>query len=189
MRSTAAADPFASVQQATRRHLAQHGCGAYTFEDGPALRKLAARVQPLRVLELGTALGYSACCMAHGSAQALVDTVERDPSHVALAREQIALHGMSARITVHQGEFDQVLPKLAPGYDMVFFDGFAPPIEIIEAIGRLLAVGGILVCANLLLAHRDEARQLAIALDDTRMWTPLDSLEGGRTKVLKKIAL
>jgi aryl-alcohol dehydrogenase-like predicted oxidoreductase len=41
----------------TRRHRADHGCGAYTFEDGPGLIALAATHRATRVLELGAALG------------------------------------------------------------------------------------------------------------------------------------
>ena len=42
-------DPFADIQATTRRHLAQHGCGAYPFEDGPALISLANEHRPKRV--------------------------------------------------------------------------------------------------------------------------------------------
>jgi len=84
-------------------HRKVHGCEAYTFEDGPALTALSGWKQPHRVLELGTALGYSACCLAQGSASARVDTIEGDATHVTLAREQIARHALTHRITVHHG--------------------------------------------------------------------------------------
>ncbi len=43
-----------------------------------------------RILELGTALGYTALSFASGAPDATVDTVERDPEHVQLARDNIA---------------------------------------------------------------------------------------------------
>jgi len=180
-------DQFADVQQATRQHLRQHGCGAYTFEDGPALMALSGWTQPHRVLELGTALGYTACCLAQGCASARVDTIEGDATHVALAREQIARHGLTDRITVHHGQFDEMLGQLEMGYDLAFFDGFAPPPATIARLRDLLAIGGILVCSNLQLGRGSAARQLAQDLDDARRWRALSSIESGRTAVRQKL--
>ena len=65
-------DPLRHIQNATRVHQREHGCGACTFEDGPALTALSMSLQPRRVLELGTALGYTACCLAQGCETAYV---------------------------------------------------------------------------------------------------------------------
>ena len=92
-------------------HRKVHGCEAYTFEDGPALTALSGWKRPQRVLELGTALGYTACCLAQGCVSARVDTVEGDATHVALAREEIARHALTHRITVHYGQFDEILGR------------------------------------------------------------------------------
>jgi len=180
-------DPFADVRQATRQHLRQHGCGAYTFEDGPALTALSGWKRPRRVLELGAALGYTACCLAQGCASARVDTIEGDAAHVDLAREQIARHALTQRIAVHHGQFDEVLGQLETGYDLAFFDGFAPPAAIIARVRDLLAIGGMLVCSNLQLGHGSAARQLALDLDDARRWQILASIERGRTAVRLKL--
>jgi len=180
-------DQFADVQQATRQHLRQHGCGAYTFEDGLALTALSGWKRPQRVLELGTALGYTACCLAQGCASARVDTIEGDATHVALAREQIASHALTHRIAVHHGQFDEILGQLEAGYDLAFFDGFAPPPPIIARVRDLLATGGILVCANLQLGRGSAARQLAQDLNDASRWQTLASIESGRTAVRLKL--
>jgi len=180
-------DPFADVRQATRQHLRQHGCGAYTFEDGAALTALSGWKRPQRVLELGTALGYSACCLAQGCASARVDTIEVDATHVALAREQIARHALTHRITVHHGQFDEILARLAAGYDLAFFDGFEPAPATITRVRDLLAIRGMLVCSNLQLGRGSAARQLAHDLDDGRRWQALASIESGRTSVRLKL--
>ena len=180
-------DQFADVQQATRQHLRQHRCGAYTFEDGPALTALSVWKRPQRVLELGTALGYTACCLAQGCASTRVDTIEGDATHVELAREQIARHGLTDRITVHHGQFDKILGQLEMGYDLAFFDGFEPPPAIIARIRDVLAIGGMLVCSNLQLGRGSAARQLARELDDARRWQTLSSIEHGRTAVRLKL--
>jgi len=179
-------DRYATVQRMTRAHRASHGCWAYTFEDGPGLQRLAARWNAQRVLELGTALGYTACCLAGSGREVRVDTIERDAVHVALAREQIASVGLTDRITVHHGSFEVVLQNLTPTYDLAFFDGFAPEPEVIHALRQLLVDGGILVCANVGLAPSAEASALRQELDDPRRWEQEASIEAGSTRVLIK---
>src|SRR5262245_21219915 len=98
-------DTFAHVREATLKHRAKHGCGAWPYDNGPLLSALAAAVQAKRILELGCALGYTSISFAHGAPKAKIDTVERDPEHVRLAREQIAKAGFDKRITVHEGDF------------------------------------------------------------------------------------
>jgi predicted O-methyltransferase YrrM len=74
--------PFEFIQSMTRQHRADHGCGAYTFEDGPGLTALAATHRASRVLELGTALGYTGCCLAAAASNTHVDSIEMDTEHV-----------------------------------------------------------------------------------------------------------
>jgi len=179
-------EPYAAIHAATRVHRANHGCGAYTFEDGPALRQLAARWKPKRILELGTALGYTACCLAGGSTSAQVDTIEADAEHVALARDQIERAGLSGRIAVHHGRFKNILATLKPEYDLAFFDGFAPDPFEIGVVRKLLARGGVLICANLQLASPSMARQLLDDLDDHARWQQEPLIEGGSTRVCIK---
>src|ERR1700744_6080867 len=105
-----AADPFAKVKAATDAHRGRHGCGAYPYDNGPLLAALAAAADARRILELGTALGYTAMSFASGAPDATVDTIERDPEHVRLARENIAGAALDHRITVHEGEFAAILP-------------------------------------------------------------------------------
>jgi predicted O-methyltransferase YrrM len=142
-------DPFTEVRAQTLRHRAQHGCGAYPFDDGAILGVIAAAVAPGRVLELGTALGYTSLWFAHGAPDAHVDTVELDPEHVRLARANFSAFAVEDRVTVHQGDFAKVLPKLQPGYDLAFFDGFSPSPDHLRAFHRLLRARGVLISSNL----------------------------------------
>jgi predicted O-methyltransferase YrrM len=151
-------DPYAWLQEATRLHRRSHDCAAYTFTDGRLLLALAREVRPSRVLELGTALGYSACCWA--DAGALVDTIDRDPSHVTEARKNVARARPSGIVTSHLGGFDAVLPALAGPYDAVFFDGYAPTASMLSSLVARTARPGLLVIANLGLAGTDVGRAL-----------------------------
>ena len=142
-------DPFVQVRSQTLRHRAQHGCGTYPFEDGAILGVIAAAIAPERVLELGCALGYTALWFAHGAKAAKIDTIERDAEHVRLARENFSAFGVADRVTVHQGDFAGVLPKLAAGYDLAFFDGFSPTPDYLRAFQKLVRRGGVLISSNL----------------------------------------
>ena len=125
-------DPFAALREATLAHRAEHGCGAYPYDNGALLGALAAAANARRVLELGTALSYTALWFARGAPDAVIDTIERDGEHVRLAREQVEAHGMAGHIVVHEGEFADVLRRLDPGYDVAFFDGFTPSRPLLE---------------------------------------------------------
>jgi predicted O-methyltransferase YrrM len=179
-----APDPFAKIRAATDAHRAQHGCGAYPYDNGPLLAALAAAANARRILELGTALGYTALSFASGARDATVDTIEREPEHVRLARENIAAAGMDHRITVHEGDFAAILPTLDPGYDVAFFDGHTPSPSLHKTLRGLLRTGGTLVTANL--NHGGTADSVRKALFDGKSWRSALVDEDGETAISVK---
>jgi predicted O-methyltransferase YrrM len=136
------------------------------------------------VLELGTALGYTALWFAKGAPDAVIDTVERDGEHVQLAREQVESHGMAGHIVVHEGEFAAVLRGLEPGYDEAFFDGFTPSRPLLKDLRRLLRARGLLISANL--THAGAEAYLA-ALQDKKTWLTAFIDEGRETALSIKL--
>ena len=185
-RSGASGDPFAEILAATHTHRARHGCGAYPYSEGPLLGVIAAAASARRIVELGTALGYTSLWLAHGAESAHVDTVERDPEHVRLARGHFAAAGYGGRITVHEGDFETVLPHLAPPYDLAFFDGFAPSLVYHAEFRRLLRPRGVLVSTNLDVGRGDAYRA---ALADPAQWLTSFAAEDGRTAISVKLGL
>jgi len=181
----AAPDPFGKIRTATNAHRARHGCNAYPYDNGPLLAALAGAANARRILELGTALGYTALSFASGARDATVDTVERDPEHVRLARENIAAAGMDNRITVHEGDFAAVLPTLDPGYDVAFFDGGTPVPALHKALRALLRTGGTLITANL--NHGGTADTVRKALFDGKSWRSALVDEDGETAISVKL--
>ena len=179
------ADPFAQVRKATAQHRARHGCGAHPYDNGPLLSALAAAVQARRVLELGTALGYTALSFAYGAPDSTIDTIDRDPAHVTLARDNIAAAALDHRITVHEGDFSAVLPTLDPGYDLAFFDGHAPVPALHSALRKLLRTGGTLITANL--NHGGTADAVAKALFDGKSWRSALVDDSGETAISVKL--
>lgn len=178
---------FEELQAATRRHRGVHGCNAYTFEDGPGLLAIARAERAARILELGTAIGYTACVMAIATAQTHVDTIEGDPEHVALARKRIRELGLDERVTVRPGDFFEVLAELDGQYDLAFFDGLGPRGRLVEELRNLLRPGGLLVCSNLAHAGSAERQAIEIEFSQSGRWQLTGSIEGGGTLAFRKI--
>jgi len=162
------ADRFADIRKVTDQHRLQHGCHTYPYGNGPLLGALAAAAHARRILELGTALGYTALSFVHGAPDSTVDTIERDADHVLLAREHIARAGLDHRITVLEGDFASVLPTLDAGYDLAFFDGHTPVPALHTTLRNLLRTGGVLITANL--NHGGTAEAVHKALFDGKKW-------------------
>ena len=181
----ASSDPFAHVREATLKHRAKHGCGAYPYDNGPLLSTIAAAAGAKRILELGCALGYTSLSFAHGAAKAKIDTIERDLDHVRLARENIVAAGMERRIKVHEGDFADVLPALEPGYDVAFFDGHTPVPALHTALHGLLKTGGVLITANL--NHGGTAEAVHKALFDGKTWQSALIDDDGETAISVKL--
>lgn len=183
--SKASDDPFARVREATLKHRAKHGCGAWPYDNGPLLGTIAAAAGAKRILELGCALGYTALSFAHGAPKAKVDTVERDPEHVRLARDNIDAAGFARRIKVHEGDFAKILPTLDPGYDVAFFDGHTPVPALHKSLHKLLRQGGLLITANL--NHGGTADAVRDALFDGKSWQSALIDEDGETAISVKL--
>jgi predicted O-methyltransferase YrrM len=181
----AAVDPFAKVRTATNAHRAKHGCGAHPYDNGPLLAAFAAVANARRILELGTALGYTALSFASGAPDATVDTIERDPEHVQLARDNIAAAALDHRITVHEGDFAAILPTLDPGYDVAFFDGHTPSPALHKTLRGLIRTGGTLITANL--NHGGTADAVRKALFDGKSWRSALLDEDGETAISVKL--
>src|ERR1700691_853711 len=182
---TAPADPFAKIRIATNTHRARHGCNAYPYDNGPLLAALAGAANARRILELGTALGYTALSFASGARDGTVDTIERDPEHVRLARENIAGASLDHRITVHEGDFAAILSTLDPGYDVAFFDGHTPSPALHKTLRGLLRTGGTLITANL--NHGGTADAVRKTLFDGKSWRSALVDEGGETAISVKL--
>lgn len=181
VRRASPSDRYAAIRDGTDAHRARHHCGAYPFSDGPALSVIAAAVGARRVLELGTALGYTILSFARGAPEARLDTIERDPEHVRIARDNIAAAGCAGRITVHEGEFQAVLSRLEPGYDLAFFDGFGPTLGDLRRMQVLVRPRGVLISSNL--DFGGETAEYRAALLEPDAWLTSFALENGRTAI------
>ena len=108
--------------------------------------------KPTRILEIGTAVGYSAILMAnHLPPESKIITVERYKKHADIAIDNIFASGYEKSIQVIEGEAAEVLHWLDGSFDFVFLDAAKGQyIEFLPDILRLLAPGGVIFSDNIL---------------------------------------
>lgn len=149
-------DRFSHVAAKYDGHRVTHGCyDVYPYPNGSLLGTLAATHHARRILEVGCGLGYSALWFGYGAGPgALIESVERDPEHAAIARDHFKAESLDERIKVLVGLGAKVLPTLKDAYDLAYFD--TDPAESLidlEQFERLLKPGGLLISANLFLGQ------------------------------------
>ena len=119
-----------------------------------------ATMQPSQVLEIGTAIGFSASLMAqHLQADGHLTTIDRYEKMYERAKENFKKLGLEYRITLIEGDAADVLPTLEGSYDLIFMDSAkAKYIEFYPECMRLLRQGGVLII--------DDVFQGGTVLDD-----------------------
>lgn len=115
------------------------------------LRFLLAEHQPKRILEVGTAIGYSALIMHAACPEAHITTIEKYEKRIPLARENFKKANAEDAITLIEGDAMEVLQSLEGTYDFIFMDAAKGQyIHFLPEIMRLLPKGGLLVSDNVL---------------------------------------
>lgn len=116
------------------------------------LKLLLAMQKPKRILEVGTAVGYSAILMAEYDPEACeITTIENYEKRIPIAKENFKRAGKEDQITLIEGDAAEVLKQLSEPYDMVFMDAAKGQyIHFMPDILRLLKTGGVLVSDNVL---------------------------------------
>ncbi|MBR1802808.1 MAG: O-methyltransferase [Clostridia bacterium] len=85
--------------------------------------KILQEVKPTKILEIGTAVGYSAICFSQYLApEGKIDTIERDEQRVLEARENIKKAEVEDKINIYEGDAVEILPTLQETYDVIFID-------------------------------------------------------------------
>jgi len=121
-------------------------------ETGALLRLLARAVGARHVLEIGTAIGYSALWIAPVlPSDGLLISMEIDADLAALARRHFEEAGVAARTSVIVGDASRFLHKVSGPFDLIFQDGdkrlYGP---MLNRLVEMLRPGGVLVTDNVL---------------------------------------
>lgn len=116
------------------------------------LKTLIEMKQPKKVLEVGTAVGFSAVLMCeYLGPDAHVTTIENYEKRTPIAKENFRRAGREDQITLLEGDAMEILETLEETYDFIFMDAAkAQYIHYLPEVLRLLKKGGILVTDNVL---------------------------------------
>ena len=116
------------------------------------LKLLLAMTQPKKILEVGTAIGFSALLMSeYGPEDCHITTIEKYEKRIPLAKENFAKAGKEDKITLLEGDAVEILSQLEGTYDFIFMDAAKGQyINFLPDIMRVLADGGMLVSDNVL---------------------------------------
>ncbi len=124
------------------------------------LSLLLELLQPRRILEIGTAYGYSALFFARKMPQADITTIDRNEHMIPVAAENFACRPEGSRIDFRTGDADVVLDQMieeqadnnARPFDFIFIDaGKSHYREFFDRAEKLAAPGAVIVCDNILM--------------------------------------
>lgn len=114
------------------------------------IQTLLKVIKPKIIIEIGTAIGFSAIWLARAFPEAIVHTIERKPKMANKARENIKRADLTNRIILHEGEAIEILPTL-PNAELIFVDAAKGQYkEFFNLSYPLLRVGGVFVFDNIL---------------------------------------
>lgn len=116
------------------------------------LRLLLAVRKPVNILEVGTAIGFSALLMSeYGPEECRITTIEKYEKRIPLAKENFRRAGKQDQITLLEGDALELLKELTGPYDFIFMDAAKGQyIHFLSDALRLLSPGGLLVSDNVL---------------------------------------
>lgn len=121
-------------------------------ETSALLKSLIASKQPKAILEVGTAVGYSALLMSRVMPEDChITTIEKYEPRIPIARENFRRAGAEDKITLLEGDAEEILQSLTGTYDFIFMDAAKGQyIHWLPMILKLLPIGGMLVSDNVL---------------------------------------
>ena len=124
-------------------------------ESAKVLFEICQTEKPKNILEIGTAVGYSALLMLEGAKESFVTTIEKDEKRSQEARVNFEKNGVKQRVNLVIGDAGQVLPQLeeeGKNFDLIFLDGpKGQYLRYLPHLKNLLCKGGLLVADNVLL--------------------------------------
>ncbi len=116
------------------------------------LKLLLTIKKPKQILEVGTAIGFSALLMSeYGPKDCKITTIEKYEKRIPIAKENFAKAGREKQITLLEGDATEILKELSGPYDFIFMDAAKGQyINFLPDILKLMPEGGLLISDNVL---------------------------------------
>ena len=114
--------------------------------------KILREIKPSRILEIGTAVGYSAICFSeYLQENGSIDTIERDEERAKQARKNFKRVEAENKIQLYEGDAVEILPTLQESYDVIFIDAAKGkyPFFLEQAL-RMSHQGTVIIADNVL---------------------------------------
>ena len=145
--------PPRTLVMAEMEQLAERdGVPIVQWETGRMLAALAGSLDA-RVLEVGTAIGYSALHMAEALDKGHITTLERDPARIAQASDFLERAGVAQKVEIVEGDARETLPQLEGQFDLLFLDATKGEYrDYLELAEPLASERALLVVDNLLMS-------------------------------------
>lgn len=139
--------PYEALEQSARERYVP----VIRKETAALLNTLIAVKRPARILEVGTAIGYSTLLMCRIMPESCrIVTIENDPERALEARKHFE-EAEETRITLIEGDAGEVLKDLEGGFDFIFMDAAKGQYaNWLPLVLRLLSEGGVLISDNVL---------------------------------------
>ena len=122
------------------------------FYQGRLLSIFSKMINPRRILEIGTYVGYSTLCLAEGlSKDGKIITLDIQPETNRVAKEFWAKSGLNDKIESHLGDALEIIPNINEIYDLIFIDADKPNYRnYFELVFPKLRIGGFIIADNVL---------------------------------------
>ncbi len=134
--------------------------------------------KPQTILEVGTAIGYSAMILCSATDQGQLISIERRQDMIEKAQDYIQRAGLNNQIRILHGNAEEVLPTIDQKFDMIFLDAAKGQyMEFLSSCIHLLQEGGVLISDNVLYKGMVASNEYVIRRKKTivkRMRTYLD---------------
>ena len=133
------------------REAVRSGVPIVRRETAALIKTMLALKKPERILEVGTAVGYSALLMARSMPEtAHITTIEKYEKRIPIARENFKRAGMEEKITLLEGDAGEILGSLSGSFDFIFMDAAKGQyLNFLPDVIALMADDAMLVSDNI----------------------------------------
>lgn len=139
--------PFSGGLAEIEAYANERGIPIIPHETAVFLNMIVGMLKPQRILEIGTAIGFSGSMMAqHLGEEGHLTTIDRFEIMIERAKNNFEKMGLSDKVTLLEGDAANILPTLDETFDLIFMDSAkAKYYEFLPHCMRVLEEGGMLI--------------------------------------------